>query len=128
MRRLLQFLAATALTAALVAGCSFGESDPTYPLPAEPISVDLPTQSDSGAAVCPQTDLGQLRIEWDSPHRALSMGGGKFAFPSGYSGRELPNGRLEILAPDGTVVAVDGARLQLNGADLEHICRVEVLP
>jgi hypothetical protein len=128
MRRVLELVAATALTAALVAACSFGESDPTYPLPAEPITVGLPTQSDSGAAGCPQTDLGQLRIEWDSLHRALSLGGGKFAFPSGYAAREMPSGRLEILAPDGTVVARDGATLQLNGADLEHICRVEVLP
>ena len=122
MRRFATLMLAFGLAAMLVGACSADEA-PTYPLPTAAISVPLPVQAASTGG-CPQGDLAPLRVNWDTAHRSLSLGGEKFAFPGGFTSRELPSGRLEIVAPDGTVVAHDGDKVAVGGADYEHICRV----
>jgi len=112
----------------LVAGCSWPDEETTYPLPSVAVIWPLPVQEDAGPAVCPPTDLVPVKVEWDAPHRRLSMGGQKMIWPRGFSMRVLPSGRLEILAPDGTLVARDGDTVKLGGADYMHVCRVEAVP
>ena len=122
MRRLATLMLAFGLAAMLVGACSADE-DQTYQLPVAAISLPLPVQAASTAA-CPQGDLATVQVRWDAAHRVLTLGGEKFAFPGGFTSRELPTGRLEILAPDGTVVARDGDNVTFGGADYQHICRV----
>lgn len=117
------FLAAT--LAVGLAGCSMGEEDQTYPLPPAPIAVALATQPPSSPATCPSTELAAVRVEWDATHRSLSLAGQKAIFPAGFAARELVSGRLEVLAPNGTVVARDGDMLRLGGPDYMHVCRVQ---
>jgi hypothetical protein len=121
MKRIL----ALVLVAGLAAGCSLGDEYPTYPLPTAAITVDLGAQATSGTAPCPSTDLAPVKIGWDATHRSISFGGPKVELPKGFSGRMLPTGRLEILAPDGAVVARDGDTLILGGTDTIHVCRVQ---
>lgn len=121
MRQLL----ALVLVAGLVAGCALGEEDQTYPLPTAAITLDVGAQATPGTAPCPSTDLAPVKIDWEATHRSLSFGGPKVELPKGFSGRMLPTGRLEILAPDGTVVARDGDTLILGGSDYMHVCRVQ---
>jgi hypothetical protein len=117
-------LLALLLAAGMVAACSMGE-DPTYPLPTSPITWPLPTQPVAGPTACPATVLTPVKIEWDATHRSLSLGGQKATLPNGFSARMLPTGRLEILAPDGTVAARDGDTIALGGSDYAHVCRVQ---
>jgi len=119
-------VAALVLVAGLVAAaCAVPDpGETTYPLPSEAISWPLPTQPASSPAPCPISELQPVTLEWDAIHRAFSAGGEKLLWPRGFSSRKLPNGRLEILAPDGTVVARDGDTIELGGTDYEHVCRV----
>ena len=119
-------IAALFLAAALAAGCGLADPETTaYPLPSTPIAWPLPTQAEATAAGCPATELEPVKVEWDAVRRALSVGGEKVVWPRGFSARILPNGRLEILAPNGTVMARDGDTISVGGADYEHVCRVQ---
>ncbi|HEX7612720.1 MAG TPA: hypothetical protein VF371_08085 [Candidatus Limnocylindrales bacterium] len=112
--------------AASVAGrCSALEEETVYLLPSVAISIELPTQAGTSSTACPPTDLAPVKADWDATHRALSVGGEKVVWPSGFSARELPSGHLEILSPDGTVVARDGDTIRLGGSDYMHVCRVQ---
>ena len=118
---------AVALVAGLVAGCSSSYPGETaYPLPSGPIVIDLPVQSplasDTG---CVPLALPPVRVEWDASRRDISFGGQKVLWPNGYSARLLPTGRLEIVGPDGTVVARDGDTIQFGGSDYQHVCSIE---
>ena len=120
-----QALFLAAILAVGLAGCSIGEEDPTYLLPPAPIAVALPTQPPSSPVTCPSTELAAVRVEWDATHRSLSLGGQKVIFPAGFAAHELASGRLEVLAPNGTVVARDGDMLRLGGPDYMHVCRIQ---
>lgn len=114
------------LAAGLSASCSLGESETTaYPLPSGPITIELPTQppGPSGQG-CVTLVLSPVLIDWDSTHRVVSFGGEKVIWPDGYSARLLPTGRLEILAPDGKVIARDGDTVQFVGPDYQHVCSI----
>jgi hypothetical protein len=113
------------LASGVAAACSLFDDEPTYPLPAAAIVWALPTQTDAGPSVCPSTQLAPLRIDWDATHRALSVGGEKVLWPRGFSGCMLPSGCLDILAPNGSVVASDGDTVAFGGSDHEHVCRVQ---
>ena len=114
------------LAVGLSAACSLGESETTaYPLPSGPITIELPTQppAPSGQG-CVLLALPPVRVDWDPGHRAVSFGGEKTIWPYGYSARLLPTGRLEILAPDGKVIARDGDTVQFFGPDYQHVCSI----
>ena len=113
------------LVAGVAAACSFGSEDQTYPLPTAPIAWPLPARTGPISTPCPSTALAPVVFDWDATHRALSYGGPKVMLPEGFTARLLPTGRLELLAPDGTVVARDGDTLNLGGSDYEHVCRVQ---
>ena len=98
-----------------------------YPSPAAAIPWALETRPDASTTACPPTELAPVKVEWDAIHRGLSFGGEKVILPRRFSGRILTNGRLEILAPNGTVVARDGDTLELGGSDYMHLCRVQNL-
>jgi hypothetical protein len=113
------------LVACVASACSLVDDEPTYPLPTAAIAWSVPTQLDASPSVCPSTQLAPLRIDWDATHRSLSVGGEKLLWPRGFSARMLPSGRLEILAPDGNVVARDGDTVAFGGSDYMHVCRVQ---
>jgi hypothetical protein len=113
------------LVAGVAAACSLFDDEPTYPLPTAAIVWALPTQPDASPSVCPSTQLAPLRIDWDATHRVLSVGSEKVLWPRGFSERMLPSGRLDILAPDGSVVARDGDTVAFGGSDYQHVCRVQ---
>jgi len=119
----MRLILALALAAVLVGACT--EEGTVYPLPSAPITQGLPTQEGSSSTVCPSTDLAPVKVEWDATHRVLSVGGEKVIWPKGFSSRMLPSGRLDILAPNGSVVARDGDTITLGGSDYMHICRVQ---
>ncbi len=109
--------------AGIVTGCS--EEGPTSTNPSTPIVWALPAQTEATPADCPGVALTPVRVDWDATHRSLSMGGEKMLWPAGFSARILTTGHLEILAPDGTVVAGDGQTIALDGTDYQHVCRIQ---
>jgi hypothetical protein len=121
----MKLIMALVLAAGLAAACSWPEQETVYPLPSAPITIDLATQAGASSTACPPADLAPVKVDWDATHRGLSMGGEKLIWPSGFSARLLPSGSLEILAPDGTVVARDGDTIKLGGPDYMHVCRVQ---
>ena len=127
MKRILGLGLAALLATQILAACSFGEDLPTYALPTAAISWDPPTQAAPRTAPCPATELPSVVIEWDAVHRSLSLSGLKVDLPFGFTGRILPSGRYQIVAPGNTVVAQDGDTIKLGGADTEHVCRVQVV-
>jgi hypothetical protein len=123
----MKLILALVLVAGLAAACSWPEQETVYPLPSAPITIGLPTQEGSNLTACPSTDLAPVKVDWDATHRGLSMGGEKVIWPKGFSSRLLPSGRLDILAPNGSVVARDGDTITLGGSDYMHICRVQAV-
>jgi hypothetical protein len=121
----MRLILAVVLAAGLAAACSWPEQETVYPLPPAPIAIELMTQAGTGSTTCPSTDLAPVKADWDATHRALSVGGEKVMWPQGFSARLLPSGHLDILAPDGTVVARDGDTIKLGGSDYMHVCRVQ---
>ncbi len=121
----MKLIMALVLAAGLAAACSWPEQETVYPLPSAPITIVLSTQAGANSTACPPADLAPVKVDWDATHRGLSMGGEKLTWPSGFSARLLPSGRLEILAPNGTVIARDGDTIKLGGADYMHVCRVQ---
>jgi hypothetical protein len=122
----MKLILALVLAAALSAACSLGESEMTaYPLPSVAITIELPTQPPAASGQgCATPALSPVLIHWDSTHRVVSFGGEKVYWPYGYSARMLPTGRLEILAPDGKVIARDGDTVQFVGPDYLHVCGI----
>jgi hypothetical protein len=121
----MRMIIALVLAAGLVTACSWPDEEAVYPLPSAAVSWPLPSHEQLGQAICPTIDLAPVKVDWDATHRSLSMGGQKVFWPKGFSARELPSGRLEILAPDTTVVARDGDTVSLGGSDYMHVCRVQ---
>jgi hypothetical protein len=121
----MKLLLALVVAATLAWGCTAFDEGPTYTNPATPIHWPLPTQSEARTAPCPATELMPVQVGWDPVTRDLALGGQKVEFPKGFTARILPNGRLELLAPEGAVVARDGDTLRLGGADYMHVCRVQ---
>ncbi len=121
----MKLIMALLLAAGLAAACSWPDEETVYPLPSAPITIGLPTQAGASSTACPPADLAPVKVDWDATHRRLSVGGQKVIWPIGFSARLLPSGRLEILAPNGTVVARDGDTVKLGGADYMHVCRVQ---
>ena len=119
----MRLMLALVLAAMLVGACQ--EEGTVFPLPTAPITVGLPTQAGSSPTACPSTDLAPVKVDWDASHRALSVGGQKVIWPQGFSSRLLPDGRLDILAPNGSVIARDGDTVALGGSDYMHVCRVQ---
>ena len=121
MRRIMALM----LVAGLVGACK--EEGTVYPLPSVPTTIGLPAQEGSSLTACPSTDLAPVKVDWDVTHRVLSVGGQKVIWPKGFSARLLPSGRLDILAPNGDVIARDTDTITLGGSDYMHICRVQGL-
>ena len=113
------------LAAGIAAACSQPGEETVYPLPSATITIELVTQVGSSSTACPSTDLAPVKVDWDASHRALSVGGQKVIWPQGFSSRLLPDGRLDILAPNGSVIARDGDTVALGGSDYMHVCRVQ---
>lgn len=123
----MRVLLALLLVDVLAGACSWPEEDTVYPSPTAAIAWATATQTYASTTACPSTELGPVKVEWDAIHRGLSFGGEKVLLPHGFSARILTNGRLEILAPNGTVVARDGDTLELGGPDYMHVCSVQNL-
>ena len=121
----MRLILALVLAAGIAAACSQPGEETVYPLPSATITIELVTQVGSSSTACPSTDLAPVKVDWDATHRGLSVGGEKVIWPRGFSARLLPSGRLDILAPNGAVVARDGDTIALGGADYMHICRVQ---
>lgn len=117
---------ALVLAAGMAAACSAGEpGDTAYPLPQGVVAIELPTQPPRPTGMgCVLLALPPVRVEWDASRRVLSVGGAKVIWPNGYTARLLPTSRLEILRPDGVVVARDGDTVQFGGADYQTFCSV----
>lgn len=120
----MKLLSILLLVACVAAGCAY-DDDPTYPMPTGPIEIQVATQTAPISTPCSAAELTPILITWDATHRSLSLGGEKAVMPAGFTGRMLPNGRFELLAPAGEVVARDGDRIKVGGADYMHICRVQ---
>ncbi len=112
------------LIAFVAVACAY-EEDPTYPMPTGPIEIRVPTQTAPISIPCSAAELTPVLITWDATHRSLSLGGEKTTLPPGFTGRMLPGGRFELLAPTGEVVARDGDTLRVGGSDYMHVCRVQ---
>ena len=121
----MRLILALVLAAGFAGACSASDESTVYPLPSAAITIELMTQAGTSSTACPPTDLAPVKADWDATHRALSVGGEKVIWPRGFSARLLPSGHLEILAPDGTVVARDGDTIRLGGSDYMHVCRVQ---
>lgn len=126
---------AVGLAAVLAAGC--GDQWPTrtpFPLPSGAAAVALPTASPGGArpadgvALCQTALVVPVRITWDRPDGIVlfvNQLGTPLAlvWPRGFSARVVGD-RLEIVAPDGTVIGRDGDTLDRLGGGGDAICEV----
>jgi hypothetical protein len=98
-----------------------------FPLPSDALAVPLDTQAPAenptagGTWACPAIEVGGIVILWDRAGHSVSFGSHTFTWPRGFSAREW-RGRLEIVAPDGSVVARDGDTLAVGGGP--SICEV----
>ncbi len=130
------------LIAISLAGCgSSGVPTRTpYPLPSGALAVALPTQPPattpipSGGFACPLVGPDHVAVVWDRAAHAISFTfdlwgenaqATTILWPRGFSAREY-KGRLELVAPDGSVVARDGEAVpNVIGDDPAHVCMVD---
>lgn len=119
---------------ALVFGCCLAACDSSsgfpertpFPLPSGAVAVALPTQPPAAPLpagqewACPGEGI-RGTLTWDAVSRTVSIGAPTFRWPRGFSARES-GGHVEIVAPDGSVVAREGDVITVSGKP--DICAV----
>jgi len=125
----------------VVAGCASGGAPARtpYPLPSGAVAVALPTQAPatapipSGGYACPLIGPERVTVVWDKVTHAISFNFDRWGttsqatilWPRGFSAREY-QGRLELVAPNGSVIAREGEAVpNVIGDDPEHVCMVD---
>lgn len=131
------------LALAIVAGCSPGSGTgrTPYPLPPGAVLVALPTQPPYTSPIpsigfgCPGIGPAHVKVVWDETAHSVSFTFDEWSsenkapttilWPRGFSAREY-RGRLELVAPDGKVVARDGDEVpNVIGLGPELVCMVD---
>jgi hypothetical protein len=132
---------ATLLALTVVAGCSPGSGTgrTPYPLPPGAVSVALPTQPQYTSPIpspgigCQLMGPAHVLVVWDKTAHSVSFTFDQWStnkaptilWPRGFSAREY-QGRLELVAPDGKVVARDGEEVpNVGGLGPELVCMVD---
>ncbi len=123
-----------------VGGCGAATGSPwpartPFPLPAGGSTVPLTTAPPASPLppnegwACPASLILPLRIIWDRAAGTIRFigvdtgGVVELTWPRGFSARVVAD-RLEIVAPDGTVVGRDGGILSGLGGSTSDICEV----
>jgi hypothetical protein len=130
------------LAVTVVSGCGSGSGTgrTPYPLPPGAVSVALPTQPPYTSPIpspgigCPGIGPAHVTVVWDKTAHSVSFTFDEWSpenkaptilWPRGFSAREY-QGRLELVAPDGKVVARDSEEVpNVIGLGPELVCMVD---